>query len=354
MNKQKHQQKTQNIDAWLRLVRRHPCQPSVLTLLKQDAELEGGDLEVSRKWLASAVTGTSLCPPFLEEALSWHVWRCMTTTINAVKVRLDIFYRDSAGRDFGREEMMPMLLAVVNALREVGIESGCIPTRANDIRVTFVAHSAKRVLPRVGKPPSAENVNGGVTFMADEGVLVYRTEDARKVLVHELLHLHRYDAGLRGNRDVELDVMATFGIALTEDGPRHLGLSECYVDAMACFLQAAWAGRWKRRSHRAALDRHIATAAVRLANHGHVALPWVAPVHPKYTEATHAFSYYICKAALWADLETKVLRAPNEAPPADAAAFASTLIAAVKAWRPSVSSMRAAASDVSLRMTCIE
>jgi hypothetical protein len=250
--------------------------------------------------------------------------------------------------------MMPLLVAVVGALNDVGKMSGCLPNRPKEVRVTFVAHPAKRMLPPAGTPLAADHVNGGVTFMADEGVLVYRTEDARKVLVHELLHLYNYDTSLRGNIAVEQTVVDTFNIQLLPGGPKHLGLSECYIDAMACFLQAAWAGRWTRRAHRAALDRHISGVAARVAAHSGVfSFPW-SPASRRFREATHAFSYYVCKAALWGHLEAVVLGLPTDPPLRDPAAFAACVIAAVRAWRPTGATRSTASITASLRMTCVD
>ena len=247
--------------------------------------------------------------------------------------------------------IMPLLLAIVGAFNEVGKVSGCLPMREKEVRVTFVSHQAKRTLPPVGTPLAADHVNGGVTFMADEGVLVYRMEDARKVLVHELLHLYGYDSHIRGSTSVEKKVMDTFNIQLQPSGPKHLGLSECYIDAMACFLHAAWVGRWKRRAHRAALDKHIAMVATRVASHsGILSFPWPAG-SIKFREATHAFSYYICKAALWGCLDSVVLRLPTEPPIHDVAAFADSVIAAVQAWQPPRGRHM---PGTSLRMTCVD
>ncbi len=56
-------------------------------------------------------------------------------------------------------------------------------------RVVFYCSSAKRMFPPVGQSPQQKHVNGGYAFPNDpSSIVIYREEEATRVLVHELLH----------------------------------------------------------------------------------------------------------------------------------------------------------------------
>ena len=56
-------------------------------------------------------------------------------------------------------------------------------------KVFFLAHSSPREFPPGKKPISPENINGGYTYRCDpETIVIYRAEDATRVLIHELQH----------------------------------------------------------------------------------------------------------------------------------------------------------------------
>jgi hypothetical protein len=56
-------------------------------------------------------------------------------------------------------------------------------------RICWFAHPQKRELPGKGIAVAAEHVNGGYTFPCrTDAVVIYRLEEATRVLIHELLH----------------------------------------------------------------------------------------------------------------------------------------------------------------------
>jgi len=56
-------------------------------------------------------------------------------------------------------------------------------------RVLFYAHSSERFYPTKPKTIQAENINGGYTHLClQEKIVIYRFEEASRVLLHELLH----------------------------------------------------------------------------------------------------------------------------------------------------------------------
>jgi hypothetical protein len=175
--------------------------------------------------------------------------------------------------------------------------------RRGDVFFVFLPSARRRYLPkqRAG-PVLSDHVNGGITSLRDQGrIMVHRLEDACKVAIHELLHLYGADGDLEPSdavRAVEAAIAADHRISYTPGGVHRLGISEAYVDAMACLMHAVLYAVWFDRGRvRQAVERtsvHIEDVAARLIRHYRGAA-WI--------EGTHAFAYYVCKAALWRRLD---------------------------------------------------
>lgn len=56
-------------------------------------------------------------------------------------------------------------------------------------RVYVFAHPRRREFPRMGQPIEPEHINGGYTYPCQKNmIMIYRGEDATRVLIHELQH----------------------------------------------------------------------------------------------------------------------------------------------------------------------
>lgn len=184
----------------------------------------------------------------------------------------------NAERTFALHALVPVLSECVRVLSSA--THTAIP-----VHVTYCNACGERLLPAVmGEAIGSEHVNGGISMDHNMGVLVFRRQDARKVLIHELLHLFKIDAPLR-DLSVALEARAIRphrGLWATRRGSIHIGLNEAYTDAIACVVFCGDIERAKT---------HAVAAAVRvLAHFGFGELP--------FTESTHAFSYYVVKAAM--------------------------------------------------------
>jgi hypothetical protein len=61
--------------------------------------------------------------------------------------------------------------------------------RKKPFKVFLLANTQKREFPPVGEPILPKNINGGYTYRCNrETILIYRAEDATRVLLHELMH----------------------------------------------------------------------------------------------------------------------------------------------------------------------
>jgi hypothetical protein len=97
---------------------------------------------------------------------------------------------------------------------------------ATGVRICWYANPAKRMLPAEGHPVGPEHVNGGYTMPCNtNAIVIYRLEEATRVLIHEMLHATCTD----GNHDsTEIKEAKTetwaelFLVAYAAKGSAHL------------------------------------------------------------------------------------------------------------------------------------
>lgn len=263
-----------------------------------------------RALLASLITQTHFAPGFLTPSVRcWPMFRpCSLASSIPLSVLTTRARAPSCARLVSRE-LLPLLAQTAGLLAaRVGMGRG--PAPHHHARVVYIDHPARRWFPRTkGAAIGPEHINGGVTWPARSLVLVCRREDAGKVLVHELLHL--FDAGPKGQPSTMLN--------------------EAYVEAVACYLYAAWRdgcfayeGRQSQardgdavRDMRARIERVAASAASHFGD-------------GPFLEDTNAFAYVVCRAALWRPrFLPRLLALPPDIP---ASAFADLLEAAMRAF----------------------
>jgi hypothetical protein len=76
-------------------------------------------------------------------------------------------------------------------------------------RIYLFANSSKRVFPNKNKRIGPENINGGYTYSCNpETIMIYRAEDATRVLLHELQHSCCLDDTNKNVDDIEAETEA--------------------------------------------------------------------------------------------------------------------------------------------------
>lgn len=196
-------------------------------------------------------------------------------------------------RSFASKVLIPVLLECVRVLSLATHSS--IP-----VHVTYCNACGDRLLPTgPGTIVSSEHVNGGISMGVTNGVLVFRRQDSEKVLVHELLHLYGIDAPLRnlapsleahtirpcpytGTRTRTQTQTQTRSAWGARRGSISIGLNEAYTDALACIVFCGDISRARS---------HALIVAARILAHFDVGLK-------PFLESTHAFAYYVVKAAI--------------------------------------------------------
>lgn len=95
-------------------------------------------------------------------------------------------------------------------------------------RVLFFAAQTQRQLPEVGHPVGPEAVNGGYTFpCTHDSIVVYRQEEATRVLIHELFHAACTDRDLPlPEKEAETETWAEWTlVALASEGRQRVAAS---------------------------------------------------------------------------------------------------------------------------------
>jgi hypothetical protein len=114
-------------------------------------------------------------------------------------------------------------------------------------RILFYGHPSERFFPSTGEAIGAEHVNGGYTNLcSQERIVIYRYEEATRVLLHELLHTACFDKE-KGVEDLEANTEAwteIFLCALLSKGKSGafsiLWLKQCnWIKAQCTMLESS-------------------------------------------------------------------------------------------------------------------
>ena len=93
-------------------------------------------------------------------------------------------------------------------------------------KIFFLANKSLREFPLNDEPISPENINGGYTYRCDpETIVIYRAEDATRVLIHELQHSCCLDKPENGIDIVEAETEAwaeLFYVAIISQGKKYM------------------------------------------------------------------------------------------------------------------------------------
>jgi hypothetical protein len=278
-------------------------------------------------WFKHELCGGPYAPSFVSSAVQWPVYLIAHTRGHPhphqhPQHSLYVHAHDSDTDTvrWAAEVLYPLLLRTTEMLQRLGYR---VSTAA--LSCTFVACDVPRRLPPPKEVLGPGHVNGGVAFGSFDAsavtrYAVMRTEDACKVAIHELLHVHDVFPPTTADVDVALvrALREQHRIEWISDGARTLGVGEAFTDALACYLHTVWwvLQREQPNGGCTAVRRAVSPALKRMAAHmdlvaRRVAAHCLAPrarasgtgaSAVSWREGTHAFAYYVGKLALWMDL----------------------------------------------------
>ena len=368
------------VEPWRKMAHRHFMKSGTAVSGKL-VPSENGPI---REWLLDlSKERSSWGTTFMKDPFrKWGMYRCETNASNASHMPALWILCDnddtSPTLEFVNARILPLLHDLVTALVQDGVVH---PSVFQGSEVVFAAiRKPLRTLPeKHGQPVKPDNINGGLTHTPGHmpsRILVYRVQDAGKVLVHEILHLAGLDEPLQAHgghawnpvKEAQAMVAQRYGI-ITNRHP--LGLNESYTEVMACYLHTLWWAACKSSSsssrirlENAALSKmqkHIQMVARRV---------WRHYSHPNGTvewrEHTHCFSYVACRASLWTPPFFKRLLStyPPGQTPQDPNVYSQLLVESMDSWiaknrnGTAIRGTPAFGSTIvkpgSLRMTCYE
>ena len=183
------------------------------------------------------------------------------------------------------------------------------------LRIVLMPSRAPKQLPKKpGMVLGVGEVNSGYAWkVPGRGdhctIVVYRKEDLNKVLIHELVHCWDLDFRRYDPRIARL-LIARYNLHLHEKGvPNHfnrLSLNEAFTEVIACYLHAAVYVLFTSRTS-GEKGKAVALAKI-LKKEGRHYIDVAAKVMayletPGASQGTHVFAYYICKAAMFQNIE---------------------------------------------------
>ena len=114
------------------------------------------------------------------------------------------------------------------------------------VRILIFAHPQQRLLPKAPAKIGPEHVNGGATMPCDpQSIVVYRKEEATRVLIHELFHSSCSDPYHRDTPDIETSTEAWTELLLCAMAAK--GLYKPWSTAIK--QQFQWALRQEATTH---------------------------------------------------------------------------------------------------------
>lgn len=151
-----------------------------------------------------------------------------------------------------------------------------------------------KLLPRVARDTlTSSMINSGLTIINDRTsrVYVFRSEEMPKVMVHELIHASGWDLPLRIDSKSYDAMYLREAYRVLNSADNGIGIYEAFVD-----LHAILAYSWYFGVDFDAQRAHMINVAKKVfAHHAQGS---------EFKESTHAFAYYVIKAALVHDTTT--------------------------------------------------
>eukprot|EP00955_Chlamydomonas_euryale_P116234 366405-Chlamydomonas_euryale.AAC.6 len=194
--------------------------------------------------------------------------------------------RLSRGSEFsltvlGSLDVSDMFEVVYAAYAQLAAKAG----KAFRAHIVYIPLDRPRTLPSRSSVIMPTHINAGFAMFSSGRILVYRKQDATKVMIHELIHLSGLDRPKK--LAVMVDDAEQKAWALEKHGFKtgppvdRIAIDEAATETMACHMYAEIA-KYPRR----ALSASIRDAADRLRRRNLV-------------DGTHAFAYVIARDLLW-------------------------------------------------------
>ena len=138
----------------------------------------------------------------------------------------------------------------------------------------------QKTIKNINKVLSSYEINSGLRFSSDNTILVYRKEEAAKVIIHELIHAFELDT----NVNVQFQ---NKNLIINSNVP--IRFTETYTELLASILYTEYTRKTSRKEAFTSLFRHFEKQADKLM--------CIYGIGDIFLQDTHVFEYIIAKHA---------------------------------------------------------
>lgn len=230
--------------------------------------------------------------PFDEDDVVDHISKRYTHKGNRIEILL---YQSTNGRLLTKYLVSNLVFTVNTVIDFFGVTD-------NSLSIFIVTNNNRKVFPE-DNIIDARHVNNAVTVTYNTGgvktkfVFIYRYEDMYKVLIHELIHY--LDKDFVHYVPNKHPMMEPYNI---HDTSGRINLSEAYTETMANYIYIVHVLGKRSLAKRPLCDvldaykTKFLCIAKSLIDH--------CAKYDNVIQHSHMFSYYICRALLFADIHT--------------------------------------------------
>lgn len=252
------------------------------------------DRRLDDAFLSDACDSTFCMPSIASRAIACRNVLSTTVTDRVTFVIYALLRKDVLHAE---KELIPLIRSTVPLLQSLPFAQPMHDT----IRIIFFPWKSRRMLPVASRSTiQPSNFNGGLTAPSSSRILVYRSEDSSKVLIHELVHWYQLDRSLWHPN--LLPHLRSIARAFNVHSATHVALAECYVETLACFLFALSRKDYKHHHHLSNIRDHGKMLTARILKHfgrSHVNDAEDNPI----VEKTNIFAYVVCRSAVMDHLD---------------------------------------------------
>lgn len=203
------------------------------------------------------------------------------------------------------EKRTKYLLMILNLI--IYILNGFKKDKIDKVKIVLIHCALKKIKPKNGISLTSYHVNSGVSD--GEQVIVYRSEEMTKVLIHELVHFYGFDHHfeINANINIEHSLNKLFNF---NANCKSILMYEAYTDTFACLLNIMLYTILSLKDTKESKEytknlvkerKYILKQASNILDH----LGYSKNLKTKsaYCETTNVMSYYVVKAILFADID---------------------------------------------------
>ena len=218
-------------------------------------------------------------------------------TFDNVNIDLTIIY---AKYDEKRTKYLLMILNLI-----IYILNGFKKDKIDKVKIVLIHCLLKKIKPKNGLSLTSYHVNSGVSD--GEQVIVYRSEEMTKVLIHELVHFYGFDHHfeINANINIEESLNKLFNF---NANCKSILIYEAYTDTFACLLNIMLYTILSSKESKDIYIKNLVKERKYILNQGsnildHLGYSKNLKTKSAYCETTNVMSYYVVKAILFADID---------------------------------------------------